>query len=94
MPHHDPETPCVERRTTKKVVSGVVWSLGQFCPCVPKVWTASMPCSAPSPSSFGRLGTDSSGPLIDLFIHLIVVANNLGNPSSRRAPPLWSWVSC
>jgi len=35
----------------------------------------SRPCQV-----LGRLG-----PLMDLFIHLIVVANNLGNPSPRRA---------
>lgn len=67
VPHHDPETPCVERRTTQKsCLAGGVWSLGQFCPCVPKLWTASMPW----------LGQILLDPLIDLFIHLIVVARN------------------
>ena len=86
VPHHDPETPCVERRTTQKKV---VWRaacghLVGFVLAFPSFRRLPCPCSD---RSFWT-------PLIDLFIHLIVVARRTTLCESIIPAPPRSVLAC
>lgn len=79
----------------QKSCLAVVWSLGQFCPCVPKVWTASIPCSEPSPSKFwadlGRILLGLSHGSLHSFDILLLRTSLVTHRHAARRPCV-SWA--